>query len=119
MVKREHLDEVVADPSYLEDYLDTLWGRASETEKILILALEPDETASPPELRRRLQEDFEIELPAPLVVEAMENLCLYGILEKRGSRYQFAARHLPHLMREVMDVAEEIQLHKEMMLHGG
>jgi len=119
MVKREHLDEVVADPSFLEDYLDTLWGRASETEKILILALEPDETASPPELRRRLQEDFEIELPAPSVVEAMENLCLYGILEKRGSRYQFAARHLPHLMREVMDVAEEIQLHKEMMLHGG
>lgn len=118
-IKGEHLDEVVADPSFLEDYLDTLWGRASETEKILILALEPDETASPPELRRRLQEDFEIELAAPSVVEAMENLCLYGILEKRGSRYQFAARHLPHLMREVMDVAEEIQLHKEMMMHGG
>ena len=119
MVKREHLDEVVADPNYLEDYLDTLWGRASATEKFLTLALEPDETISPPELRRRLQEDYEIDLPAPVVVEAMENLCLYGILEKRGSRYHFATRHLPHLMREVMDVAEEIQLHKEMMLHGG
>ena len=118
-IQREHLDQVVADPDYLEEYLDTLWSRASELEKVLTLALEPEESASPPELRRRLQEDHGIELSAPDVVEAMENLGLYGILEKRGSRYQFGARYLPHLLRETMDLSEEIELHKEMMMHGG
>ncbi len=118
-IKGEHLDGVVADPAFLEEYLDTLWGRASEAEKILTLVLEPDEAASPPELRRRLQEDFEIDLAAPTVLEGLDNLCLFGILEKRGSRYHFAARYFPRLIREVMDVAEEIQLHKEMMIDGG
>jgi len=118
-IKREHLDGVVADPAFLEEYLDTLWGRASEAEKILTLALGPDEAASPPELRRRLQEEYDIELAAPAILEGLENLCLIGILERRGSRYGFAARFLPRLLREVMDVAEEIQLHKEMMIDGG
>lgn len=118
-IKREHVEEVIADPGYVEEYLDTLWGRSSEVEKVLSLSFEPEEALSPPEIRRRLQEEHEIELPLPEVVDSLDTLCLFGLLEKRGSRYQFAARHFPHLVREVMDVTEEIQLHKEMMMHGG
>ncbi len=118
LIKNEFLQDVIHDPDYVEEFLDTLWGRADELEKIICLALEEDDHCSAPEVRTILHERYAVDVEMPMLVEALDNICLYGILEKHSSRYSVVTKYLTRLLHELMDISEEIQLHKEMMQYG-
>ncbi len=112
-VDREMLEEVLREGTFGEEYLATLWGSSGMKEKIVSLAIEQDEELTTQELRGRLESDFQIELDMPELVDSLENLCLYGILERRGSRFQFAIRSFPEVVRHLMDVHQGVEQYRE------
>ena len=115
LIRNCYVEGVLNSPDFIDEYLETLWGRADELEKIVCLALEKDDVLSAQQLRERLLQTYEVDLSVVKLVEAMDNLCLYGILEKQGSRYAIAAGHLPIVLHDTLDIPDEIKLYREMM----
>lgn len=117
IITGNHITSVTSDPNYVEEYLDTVWGRANELEKIICLLFDENSAYSANEVRHKLAE-YKIEPKAKDMLESLDNLCLFGILERQGPKYALLTKYLPRLVSEVMDVQEEIELHKEMIDYG-
>ncbi|MEW6280828.1 MAG: AAA family ATPase, partial [Candidatus Eremiobacterota bacterium] len=117
-ISNDLLDEVLGDPAFAEEYLETLWGSSGMREKIASLVLEEGEEVTVPDLRRRLAANYDVSLSLPDLVESLDHLCLSGVLERHGTRYRFAVTSFPRIVRQTMDVPEAVELYKEMMLDG-
>ncbi len=70
------------------------------------------------DLHGRLELDFKVDLAMPELLESLENLCFCGILERRGSRFRFAIRSFPELVRHLMDVHEGVEQFRTGLLKG-
>lgn len=117
-VDRDLLEEVLRESSFGEEYLATLWGPSGMKEKLVSLAIEPDDELTAQELHGRLESEFKVELAMPELVDCLENLCFCGILERRGSRFQFAIRSFPEVVRHLMDVHEGVERFREGLIKG-
>ncbi len=118
-ISTDLLREVLTDQLFAEEYLETLWGSGGMRERIASLTLETDEEITAQDLRKRLEADYDVKLSLPELVESLDNLCLYGLLERHGPRYHLAVRSFPEMVAQVMDVREGVDLYKEMMANGG
>ncbi|MBI3924378.1 MAG: hypothetical protein HY319_02445 [Armatimonadetes bacterium] len=116
VIEEEMLEEVLYGP-LLEDYLETLWGSSTYLEKIVSLQLEEGESLTAQEIRDRLLEAG-IEANLPEVMKSLEGLCLFGLLERQGTRHRFSVRSFPVMVRKAMEVEEAIELYKELMAYG-
>ncbi|GMU56115.1 MAG: hypothetical protein AMXMBFR33_52610 [Candidatus Xenobia bacterium] len=117
-VDRDLLEEVLGEKSFGEEYLATLWGSSGTKERLVSLAIEPDEELTVQELHGRLESDFKVKLAMPELLDSLENLCFCGILERQGSRFGFATRSFPEVVRHLMDVHEGVERYREELLKG-
>lgn len=115
-IQPDMIEEVLLGPQ-LEEYLDTLWGSSTYLEKIITLAIEGGESLTAQDVKRRL-EQYELEASLSNVVSALDDLCLFGLLKRQGTRHTFRIESFPVMVREALDVAEAIELYKELMLYG-
>lgn len=119
LIETDLLREVLTEAAFAEEYLETLWGSSGMRERIASLTIELDEEITAQDLRKRLETDFEVPMSLPELVESLDNLCLFGLLERHGPRYRLAVRSFPEMVGQVMDVREGVELYREMMASGG
>ncbi len=116
IIQPDMVEEVLLGPQ-LEEYLDTLWGSSTYLEKIITLSIEGGESLTAQDVKRRL-EQYEVEASLSNVVSALDDLCLFGLLKRQGTRHTFRVESFPVMVREALDISEAIELYKELMLYG-
>lgn len=117
-IETDLLRDVLTDQSFSEEYLETLWGSSGMRERIATLTIGLDEELTAQDLRTRLGDEYNVQVALPELVESLDNLCLYGLLERRGPRYHLAVRSFPEMAGQVMDLKEGVEHYREMLLKG-
>jgi hypothetical protein len=113
VVEPEHIEAVLNDSAYQQDYFETVWGQAPLLARIITL-LVGAEGASMKAIRDRLNR-YSL---APSLLEinaALQVLDLYSVLVNRGGTYQFAAMAFPEMVRRAYgdDIETNIELRCE------
>jgi hypothetical protein len=103
----DNLEKISADPGFSRHYVETAWGDATPFEKLISLLA--DEPAF--ELNQLCEKFARHGLTDKknMIREGLEMLQLCSLLGRRGKQYYFALSRFPEMVREIEDVASQVQ----------
>jgi len=109
----EHIEFVLNESVYQEDYFETVWGQAPPLAK-LITTLVGGNGATMKEIQQLLRQR-DIDAPLREINTALDVLELYSVFVRRSERYHFAARAFPEMLQRAYgnDLDTNIELLRE------
>lgn len=113
IVEPEHLEAVLNDSAYQQDYFETVWGQASLLARIITMMVGKD-GASLGEIRNRLKR-YGVNPQLRDISSALAILDLYSVLVNKGGTYQFVATAFPEMVLRAYgdDIETNIELRCE------
>lgn len=109
VIEQQHIEEVLNDSDFQQDYFYTVWGQAPVLARIITLLL-PSQGASMSGMRAMLRERG-VDPPLRELQEALNLLDLYSVIErKQGGRYVFVATGFPTMIERAYGEDVDIQI---------
>ena len=109
----EHIEAVLNDSAYQQDYFETVWGQAPLLARIITLLIDPA-GATMKVINERLSH-YNLTPSLIEISAALDVLDLYSVLVNRGGTYQFVATAFPEMLRRAYgdDIETNIELRCE------
>jgi len=113
IVGPEHIEAVLDDSAYQQDYFETVWGQAPLLARIITLLIDPA-GATMKAIHERLSH-YNLAPSLHEISAALDVLDLYSVLVNRGGTYQFVATAFPEMLRRAYgdDIETNIELRCE------
>lgn len=97
------LRQVLTSPDFGEEYMRTIWGDATNLERLITLLIARGYKTSKALLEQL--NTLKINPSSEMLKNALSNLCTYPILKQvRRDTYQFTASHFPEFAKTVQDI---------------
>jgi len=110
-VQNSHIEFVLNDSSYQEDYFETIWGQSPTLAQIITLLID-EQGATLRQIRSRLNE-YKLYPKLGDIDDALKVLELYSVLVRKKGIFLFAATAFPNMVRR--SYGEDIDINIELL----